>query len=207
MTLPEPDLQWTPPRHRNQLNCRQGTWPLALEPWDCRYYERRSASRCRSPRRPRHRGLGWPWGWGERGTPRRISCSCSCSSGRGRTSPRCCSWRYSAGCAWRACSCSDTLTPVTCGTPTSHPHLCIIIFIRKYLTLLDISWMLLVTILLMPARMRTQCQTQRMANTLSTIQVMMQVMTVRLTLSLIMLSERMQSAPLVSWPPPLPYLW
>ena len=79
-----------------------------------------------------------------------------------------------------------------------HPPLCIIIFIKKYLTLLDISWMLLVTILLMPARMRTQCQTQRMANTWRTIQVMMQVMIVRLTLSLIMLSERMQSAPLVS---------
>ena len=52
-------------------------------------------------------------------------------------------------------------------SPCRKSYLCIIIFIRKYLTLLDISWMLLVTILLMPARMRTQCHTQRMAKTCS----------------------------------------
>ena len=58
-------------------------------------------------------------------------------------------------------------TPIT-------SHLCIIILIKKYLTLLDISWMLLVTILLIPARMSTQCQTQRMAKTWSRRRVMMQ---------------------------------
>ena len=44
--------------------------------------------------------------------------------------------------------------------------LCIIIFIRKYLTRWLSSCTLLVTILLTPARIRIQCHTQRMANTL-----------------------------------------
>ena len=73
-------------------------------------------------------------------------------------------------------------------------YLCIWIFIKKYLMVEDESWHDLVKILIVPAMRRKRCQNQRMANTCQRLSVVRLVLVTVLTLSLMMLRERMQMA-------------